>query len=367
MKRLFLCGWFGVVGCDAAEMNRSAPDTGSAPRRDAGSTIPGEDSGALPVVDAGMSGRIDSGGGAMGELLFFDDFEYEVGRDVEDKVSIFQTEGGWSWMKSMPREPGALGYIFTADAIPGYDGAFPGGGGRVLSMEVRSGTHDGQTDMYLQIGGEDAPDDTIPGNVWFQMWIYVPHTDEQPSQWGGGKFLYPCRTFYPCTTGNWNWLVTMGTGTYPPHNAEPFGNPSNGEFFVSNIASTDAAEVNNMDAPEWDRWKLGQTNIDEAVRANRWTLVKIHVDTSGASGAYEMWHRPLHGAWVKTTEWIDGVTERFVWQIMPEYQGGHRVLRMPTTLGQFVEGRPNYDAWLYMDDFAMATGEDALPVYADAP
>ena len=40
---------------------------------------------------------------------------------------------------------------------------------------------------------------------------------------------------------------------------------------------------------------------------------------------------------------------------------------MPTTIGEAVPGRENRDTWIYMDDFAIATGEGALPTYADAP
>lgn len=66
--------------------------------------------------------------------------------------------------------------------------------------------------------------------------------------------------------------------------------------------------------------------------------------------------KPLGGRWMKVAEWIDGQTPNFSWIIPTQNVGGHRVFRMPTT----IEGA---DSWIYMDDFAMATTEDSLPVY----
>ena len=45
--------------------------------------------------------------------------------------------------------------------------------------------------------------------------------------------------------------------------------------------------------------------------------------------------------------------------------GGHRAFRMPTTMG--CASGSGYDSWYYMDDFAMAISEAALPQYLDAP
>jgi hypothetical protein len=66
--------------------------------------------------------------------------------------------------------------------------------------------------------------------------------------------------------------------------------------------------------------------------------------------------KPLNGSWVKVAEWIDGVTSDFAWTIPQSDVGGHHVFRMPTTIDDF-------DSWIYLDDFAMATSEDDLPVY----
>ena len=73
--------------------------------------------------------------------------------------------------------------------------------------------------------------------------------------------------------------------------------------------------------------------------------------------------RPLGGSWLKVVEWIDGVTPGFTWRINAASVGGHRVIRMPSTIGRASETAQNYDAWIYMDDFAIARSESGLPVY----
>jgi len=116
----------------------------------------------------------------------------------------------------------------------------------------------------------------------------------------------------------------------------------------------------------YNRWKMGQTSLDEQIVANRWTLVKLHFDTSKTSVGWEAWLRPMGGKWVKVAEWIDGVTPDFSWKIPEKKVGGHRVFRMPTTNGGWGErAKNNMDSWRYMDDFAMATSEETLPKYPE--
>ena len=73
----------------------------------------------------------------------------------------------------------------------------------------------------------------------------------------------------------------------------------------------------------------------------------------------------MGGGWTKVVEWIDGVTPVFTWTVSAAHVGGHRAFRMPTTMGR--ASGSGYDSWYYMDDFAMAISEAALPQYSDAP
>lgn len=174
------------------------------------------------------------------------------------------------------------------------------------------------------------------------------------------KFIYPCNGMYPCHTGL--WLMGM-----VDHNTQydwfSLGSPSSEGAFISNTANVfeGISTVTCMDGDLSNCHQLGHTDRSERIVPNRWTLVKIHIDTSTESGRYEAWMRPAGGAWTKTAEWIDGVTPNFTWRINPEWVGGHRTFRMPTTMGR--ASGSGYDSWYYLDDFAMATAESALPVY----
>ena len=172
-------------------------------------------------------------------------------------------------------------------------------------MEARPVTMGAQTDFYLQLGQEGGSSETIPGNVWFQFWIYTNHYDDPTDQNDqlslfGGRFkcIYPCRGAYPCSEPNITWLNAMGSTS-----SEPFWVDSASDYRQLYLTTTDPYNV-AMDyqlAADYNQYKLGQTDISENIRPNRWTLVKIHYDTSTTSGAYEAWLKP---------RWPSGSTDR---------------------------------------------------------
>ena len=133
-----------------------------------------------------------------------------------------------------------------------------------------------------------------------------------------------------------------------------WANNGPGELFISNLDMDHNARY--LLAPQWDEFKLGQQNTSENIPPNRWTLVKIHYDTSTIQGTFEAWMKPIGGEWVKVAEWIDGVTPNFTWTITAAEVGGHNMFRMPTTVN-------DHDSWIYLDDFAIATTEESLPKY----
>ena len=304
------------------------------------------------------------------ELLFFDDFEYDVGRedDPTTKSAAFSA-AGWSGVKSEPSENGANGFLYTVPAVPGTDAAFPGGGDRVLAIEARPDLLGFQTDFYVQLGGgEPEQAGTIPANVWFQFWMYSNYAGDQLSRYHTGKFLYVCDDFYPCHSHAWMVLAKPCASSPFMENeatpdACPFGEVSEGDMFFGLRSADGVSEIDYSGAAEWNADKLGPQTLDGYIPANTWTLVKMHMDTSGPVGTWEMWLRPYGGEWSKVAEWIGEQTEDFAWNVPPEGQDGHRVLRMPTTVGG-VNGNL-YSYWMYMDDFAMANDEAQLPVYGD--
>lgn len=304
------------------------------------------------------------------DLIHFDSFGYVVDRDVENNTptgpNVF-LDHGWSGVKDMRVSfPGAGGYLYTVDAIPGYDGTVPGSSGRVLVIESNvSTTQDeagyGQTDFYLQYG--DGNDGDIPADVWFQFWTYTNDSGSQQSDFArNNKFLYPTNTGYP--SDSLPWLVSFGTAQHE------IGDGETGELGYG----PDAAFSNRPPGADYllaseyptNRDKLGSNRVgtDGANLANTWYLTKFHIDTSGQQGAYEVWQREMgNQTWTKTTEWIGGETTSFSWPTAEESRVGARYLRMPTTWGVYADATTSFDAWLYMADFAMATGESALPTY----
>ena len=175
-------------------------------------------------------------------LRFIDRFEYVANRTESGAANAFR-QAGWSHAKTQQADTGAGDYLYTTTSIPGYTGAFPGGGSRVLAIEALPATLQRQTDFYLQLG--DGSANYIPGDVWFQFWIYPQNYGNQRSRYGTrNKFLYVCNDAYPCHSHL--WMVGQGSNVYSATNSTPLGDPSNGEFFwnmssASGVSTTSCA------------------------------------------------------------------------------------------------------------------------------
>ena len=293
-----------------------------------------------------------------GKLVFYDGFEYKVNKS-KDSDRTFKKHG-WSKVKAVNISGRHAGYLYTVDKIPGYKGPFPGkNSGRVLAIQNASATFGSQSDFYLQYGNPRDPNtEQVPGNVWFQFWLYPNHYDDPANQNDqlsyfddGFKFIYPTSCGYPSKCEKWIW--SPGNLSAEPH-WDNLGRGAKDLYFRLGGSNTTKRYAY---AEKYNAWKLGPQNLDERIVHNRWTLVKIHIDTSGDKGKFELWLKPLGGKFTKVAEWIDGVTPGFSWPLSKSQQGGHQAFRMPTTVN------PNYDWWIYMDDFAMATSEAALPQY----
>lgn len=296
-------------------------------------------------VNVGASGNPPAPPPRANGVALADDFEYDVARTATDAEQAFRARG-WTDVKANNSyfRRGA-GYLYTRND--------PVLNSRVLVMEslpTQSSCNPWcQTDYWLKYGSESAPLGTIPANVWFQFWTYA--TPE--SRWTSQKFLYPCRASYPCTNGNFLWL--LGFKEFVPTSPRDDPRdlvvaPPGGRFihFESPFANWTLA-------PSYNAFKLFQ-NLDRTPLApGVWYQVRIHIDTSGPQGAYELWIRQRGAqAWTKAAEWIGGVTPNFDWPIPQELRDGNRQLAMPTTVN-------DADSTVYLDDFVMATSAEALP------
>lgn len=291
------------------------------------------------------------GGGVLptnpSTALFFDNFEYAVPRTT-DVVSAFRAHG-WSGAKS-GRVPvgGAAGYLYTqADATLGSN---------VLVMEslpsqnIIPGWGYGQTDYYLQLGQENGAV-YLPPNVWFQFWTYSTPQSRFANR---DKVLYPCRTYFPCSSDQASWLFMWGRQGF-----EYVGSDADLLPVQNRMLSLQGFTADNRNTPEYPDGNTGlYQNVNKAsLLAGRWYQVKMHMDISGAQGVWEAWIRERgQTAWTKVADWRGGVTPNFTWPIPTAQRTGHAMLRTPTTVNG-VYG----DSTTYMDDFTIGRSEAELP------
>lgn len=346
----------------------------------------GESSGASSPDAAGLDGGAPPANGDAGYVagspLFFDDFDYVV-TDSLDQGSANRDAlwaAGYSRIKAenvdsagvgeQSSQTGGGGYIYTVEVpdIPGHTGGAPGSTSRALCINSRAGSTGEQTDFYFQLGSSLGD---IPANVYFQFWVYVARSGEQQTQFHGReKFIYPTRNSYPATIGNdgGHWIFELATNSSNPSGSsvenagEAYALSRDGTILSSTPSWSDEDAISNGATSH-----LGQTDASAPLwEPNHWVETRIHYDTSGANGVYEVWTRTVGSAWTKRAEWIGGTTvagSPFVWSIDPSFRDGHASIRVPTTMPGPGSTAPQYDAWIYLQDFAMAASAADLPTY----
>jgi hypothetical protein len=303
------------------------------------------------------------------QTVIFDDFEYVVNRIDSNAVETFRANG-WSGAKtSGDGGNGANGYLYTVtpSQVEGNCGSsFPAGGSRALMLEARPQTDGHQTDFYMQLGnGTSATyDDYIPADAWIQFWVCNVDSGDQQSERGNrNKFLYVCNGSYGCHSHLW-MISEVRCNYYPPYNN--CGNPQPGNDFFWQLASADGVSNMSFNGPGADPYTSSQVGHnfgdDTRIRTNVWTLVKMRVNTSTTSGSMQAWQRTAGGQWVQMMDWRNGVNG-FTWTIPQAEVGGHRELRMPTTVGHASDHNQDYDYFMVMDDFIISNSEATLPTY----
>lgn len=303
-------------------------------------------------------------------IVLNDDFEYTVDRTDANAVETF-VANGWTGAKTEgDSEPGANGWLYTTpySSISGGCGTSPNGSSRALVIEAKPNTEGGQTDFYLQLGNgsSGAFDDYLPANLWIQFWTCTQDAGGNTSgRLNRNKFLYVCNGTYGCSTHLW-MVVEMACNSVPPYSqAACSSNSPTAEFFwmIGSAAgvSTMTWAAAGVDPGADDQW--GQ-NIDATpMPANAWRLVKMNIDTSGATGRARMWAAAPGGSFTLIMDHQHGVDDITFTYPSPS---GHRELRMPTTVGHASDSAQRQDYWMYMDDFAIAESEGDLQTYASA-
>lgn len=274
--------------------------------------------------------------------LLFDNFEYVVDRPCCSAGAVFPTKG-WAVKATNSGENGAYGYLYTQQ-----DSTL---GSRVLVMESRPadspvpyGFAYGQTDYYLGMGSENGTP-RIQSNVWFQFWTYATPASRFATR---DKTLYPCRTYYPCQSGQWSWLFMWGSRGF-----EASPGPDGARFLA---LQGETADFRGAAEYPTNATKLFQNASATPLLAGRWYHVRLHIDVSGPQGTYEAWIRERgQNGWTKVADWRGGVTPNFSWPIPTSQRTGFALFRMPTT----VNGPSN--STTYMDDFTIASSVNDLP------
>lgn len=317
-----------------------------------------------------------------GTLLLFDGFDYQV--DKTESTTTAEPKfiaAGWSACKRRPTAANSF-YLWTVtqaemQAACGYTGSLPGGGARCLKVEADSVNGETGRDVYLQIGNGSVPN-TIPADVWFQWWQFIPWGGSEQSQLEKRhKILYPTNNGYPSNSDK--WLVSVSghpysklafNGSYPssmgdlmPFDANGDNVSDQGQSFLINRDFNGAAVMDS----QYNTSSIGpnqQTLNNSYAPSQEWVLHKVHLDTSTANGKFEHWMKVRNGSWRKISEWIGGTTPQFTYSVSSP--GGHSMMRFLTTIF-WTNWSPTKYYWLYIDDFAMATSEAALPTYDNNP
>lgn len=328
--------------------------------------LPGNATGDFDVR-LSLSGGNNTGSGAgydPGSPLFFDDFDYTVTDDAGDataNTAAFEA-AGWNRLKAINLgQSNAAGNISTAlvSSIPGYSGPAPGSSLRALRINSLAGTLASQTDIYVGMGSLSDPD-FIPANVWFQFWYYPCRSGAELTGFHSReKFIYPS-LISGTNTNHPRWLWQLTTQPYPPLQ-EGFSETSGNAYAL--MRDADDNPPDNQAVPDYEQSHLGVTSAAEYLAVNRWTQVRIHFDTGSAQGSYECWMRPYGGEWTKVADWVGGVTPNFVWPHSEAQRGGHYSFVMPSTFPGPGSNDPTHDAYIYMQDFAMAGDVSDLPTY----
>lgn len=317
-------------------------------------------------------------------VVFFDDFNYQVERSwtTTGQAGAIFSNAGWSSSKCIngcENGRGAAAYLYTTTSIPGYTGRMPGtsGSGRVLCLEAKptsiqlANGGSNQTDFYLQYGRPNSRD--VPADVWYQFWYYTLDFGSYASRFSGGnKLIYPSPNgTYSVPTGMVPYMIILGTSSYETTGVPQFDIGYGSSLYMVNRpqfhdGNQTGADFRNASQYPSTRDMIG-TNLNRTggyMTANRWYLVKIHVNHSGPQGQYELWLREMGGAWQKVSEWFGGVTPGFSWPTIPDQRAGISTIRVPSTWGKANSDPTNYDAWAYMVDFMIARSESDLPVYS---
>ena len=302
---------------------------------------------------------------AQAAVIFSQSFD---GMTTQSVCATIASEGGFNDCREDESHPHAPGDVSIVESIPGYSGSMPSGA-KVMRVHVDANTAQG--DAGVQIAGGTI--DYIPPDSWIQFAMYVNNFGSElvsNLQNRPMKLLYPCKGSYPCGTDSRAGYFMLQTSTgdsYAPFQDVSLDNNTTGDMWLLLRDNTEGTPAWMGYAAPGDRNKLGQTNLSERIRPNRWNIIRCHMNfTNTAAASAECWIGAKGSALTKVMEWIGGTTvegESFTWTI-PDATG-HRYAWLPSTQGAGSTEYPQ-ETFLYFDDYYVATTEGDLPTYTAA-
>jgi hypothetical protein len=301
-------------------------------------------------------------------IIFQDGFEH-AGASQQDFLNA-----GWGNFKEW------AGHITTVtqsafQTSTGNSLALPGtigGNNRVCKFSLHAGQDQTQTDTYLSV--QDGTANYIPKNIWIQFWVYFNRYGSEMSKWmNHHKMLYPGHSDN-YTSSSHPWLITYGTmaGLDGDLNGyEPFGDPVQSQYYgYANVYDwSETGGTQNADLitvySTYGNWnKVSPSGLFRNIRPNCWTLIKLHIDyTTANQGIFGLWLKEYHTSprWNGFYELILNNAVRYDLVDGVDTTAMHHILLYFQTPGT---ADPIYnDAYVYVDDFILATTEADLPTY----
>jgi hypothetical protein len=309
-------------------------------------------------------------------------------------------------LEGMPGDFAVLNYINqNITVINGTTFSVPVNGsgfGAYTSGGTVVGTYnDIQPDPYLQVFNQSSSVGTIPPDVWFRMWLYVPETftadigsgpvsfdstfgRNRDKTWYMSRETAPDPPYGASPCDGVSWIVYLGHVGVEESNARisvPGSFPTNEAFIDFDTGSIEDFgcgaddELTDEDVDHRLGHNLDNTAPDGKIVPNIWYELTVHVDTSGPYGALRTWLKRQGQTCVQIQHWVDGrhadavalggATADFTWDIADtdNQRNGHRQLRLnPVITGYSTDGGVGDHAML-IGSFDIASSAANLPTY----
>ena len=242
---------------------------------------------------------------ARARVVFSDRFEYAVGRSDPNAAQVF-VQNGWSHAKTQQNSSGASGYLHTVTSIPGL--YRPVSWHELISVVYR---------RWRLCHRPWGPNRLLSPVGWKQCrlrglhsWRCVVPVLQYPPQFRQPDLrLRLTRKVPVCVQHRLPvpqpsvGMIHSGSVSYDPDNMWPLGDPSRGEFLWALRQSAGVSNIVNSLGDPYAQGNIGSPNHTEWMRPNRWTLVKMHFNTTHTTGnSWEVWLRPQNGNWTKVSE-----------------------------------------------------------------